>query len=164
MIDAPFESAADDDLVLPALAILREHFANRVIAPGIATDRGQGGADVEYLVPDPEMLGQEPASSCTEARRISLGQHHPVDPLLAYGADRKCSADRAVDTARHRDHKPSAGQISRKNLAHARANLLDDFVAIELEHACRECTLRLHRHENLLCQSESLNFARRSTG
>ncbi len=138
MIDLTFQAAADDDLVLPAFAVLGEHFADRVVAPLVTTDAFERRRDVEHFVLDAEMLGQLTATRGAEARGITLRQHQAIDLVLAERLHAQRRAHRAVDTAGHGAHEPATAHVLGQDGAQARDDVLDDSIVVHLQDFCIE--------------------------
>ena len=74
MIDAAFSAAADDDLVLPAVGIVRIDLLDRLIAPLVTANRLQGRCDIVHQIFYPQVLGQLLAALQAVGGRILFRQ------------------------------------------------------------------------------------------
>jgi hypothetical protein len=134
VIDLTFQAATDDDLVLPAVAVLREHLADRVVAPLVTTDAFERRRDIEHFVLDAEVFGQLATARSAEARRIALRQHQAVNALLTERLHAQGRAHGAVDATGHGTDETATTDILRQNSAQPRGDRLDDTIVIHFQH------------------------------
>ncbi len=132
MVHLAFEAARDHDLVLPGPVVVREHAANRLVAPAVAADGGESGRNVHQLALDAEMLRELTAALAAAARGILLRQQQAEYLVLADRAHGERRADRAVDAARHGDHQPAARKVA-QDLAQAARDAVGFRAEVDVE-------------------------------
>src|SRR5690606_29160344 len=67
VIHPPFETAADDDFIFPARAVIGKDSPNGLISPSVAADRFERWRDVVKLVRYSQVLDKLPAPGCADA-------------------------------------------------------------------------------------------------
>src|SRR5690554_2299679 len=87
VVDSAFQAAGDDDLVLPAFAVVRKYVADGAVAPAVTADRFQRWRDILNLVVDAEALGHFAAANGALRRGIPFRQHQPEYSVRTHGPD-----------------------------------------------------------------------------
>ena len=125
------DDAREDDLAPPALAVLRDDVADRLVPPLVAAGRLEDRRDVLDDRLEAERVGDLGADVERVRIRVRLRHEQRERPLRAEGVRAQARRHRAVHAARDADDGASAVELARHDPAQRLSDLVRDALRVD---------------------------------